>query len=92
MLMYFILMGNINSLGVVGQRGRVGGDMLSTGIILQSAAGNVECDDLPTTSMSLHFKAVWNEGASADTSQLYLPDDAVSTDSRTMLLPFEMFG
>jgi hypothetical protein len=40
---------------------------------------NGECRDLPTTSMSPETRAVWKEGASADTSQLYRPDRDICT-------------
>jgi len=44
---------------------------------------------LPITSNSAAAINVWNEGASADTSQLYLPDVAIVTASRTTWLSFE---
>lgn len=47
---------------------------------------------LPTTSMSPDTMVVWKDGASADTSQLNLPDNCVSTDNSTMLLPLDKFG
>lgn len=44
---------------------------------------------LPITSNSAAAINVWNEGASADTSQLYLPDVAIVTASSTTWLSFE---
>lgn len=44
---------------------------------------------LPITSNSAAAINVWNEGASADTSQLYLPDVGIATASSTTWLSFE---
>lgn len=44
---------------------------------------------LPITSNSAAAINVWNEGASADTSQLYLPEVGIVTASSTTWLSFE---